>query len=634
MCGIAGILGGAGDPADAARVRAMVRIQAYRGPDGRRVEVLPGGVLGHNRLSIIDLSDRASQPMASADDRHVIVFNGEIYNYRELRRDLEAIGQRWRTDSDTEVLLASFRAWGEGCLDRLDGMFAFCILDTMDGTAFLARDRFGQKPLLFATRADGALLFASEAKALLAGGIVARPDRAVWGRYLAQASFDDTSETFFEGITQLEPGQCATFAPGRGLRARRWYDAGRIARRRISAADAEAELRALAIDAARLHMRSDVPVGVSLSGGFDSSALLACIHLADEIQPGLHCYSVDFPDYSERDWVEAAARHHGLNATIRTYQPDQFRASLSAMVWHLEGPVGGLMNSALAEVMQAARGDGVKVLQDGTGIDEAFAGYRNLHALHCGSAILAGDATSDAFLAEFAAHWGVTVTQARDEALKVASGPATAIDGTVPTRVDLLKPAWRHPSDRAARPTASDPLLQEQVAYLQVSKIPRNMRMKDRLSMAYGLELRLPFLDHRIVEYGLSLPPELLFLDGWSKSILRNALSGAMDEDVRTAVKRSVHTPQGPWLRRPPMADYVKALIESDSFAERGYFDVAAVGAAFGDFVAKGAANSFFVWQWINLEEWHRVFIDQDPVANPISLCPELLSSVVENHHA
>lgn len=628
MCGIAGILGSQNGPEDESRVRAMVRAQAHRGPDGQQIMRVPGAVLGHNRLAIIDLSARAAQPMISADGRHVLIYNGEIYNYRELRRELDRLpgAEPWRTDSDSEVLLATLRRWGPAGLHRLNGMFAFCLYDTVSGEAMLVRDRFGQKPVIMA-QFGKELLFASEVKALLAAGVAPTPDREMWARYLTMASIDEDHRTIFAGITQLLPGEYARFRPDAPLERHAWYRlADHVVPSARDAAEAAAELRELVTDACRIHMRADVPVGVSLSGGVDSSALLAGLSLAGELRPDVRCYSVDFgADYSERLWIEATARHHHLKADIRTYSPTAFHATLKAMIWQLEGPIGGLMNSALAEVMAAARGENVTVLQDGTGPDEAFAGYRNMHDVYVARLFADGNPGADAALAEYASHWGETPENARAHIGQALKRPLTAIDGTVPVRPDLLRPEWRLPAALDTEPLRGDYALRALLAnYLQVSKIPRNMRMKDRLSMGFGLELRLPFLDHRVVEFGLSLPPKLWFLGGRSKAILRDALAGTMDEDVRLAPKRSVHTPQGRWLRTEPMLSYVRRLIGSESFASRGFFDVGAVHSAFERFAADGAPNSFFVLQWINLEEWFRTFIDGDAVAQPAPLCPKL----------
>ncbi len=622
MCGIAGILGPV-TPDDHDRVRRMTQMLRHRGPNAIRSTVHSGAVLGHTRLSIIDLSDRGLQPMTSADGRHVMVFNGEIYNYRELRADL-ARDTRFQSASDSEVLLAAYRRWGADCLDRLIGMFAFCIFDTVEHTAFFARDRFGQKPLFFAEQ-HGKLLFASEIKPLLAAGVPATSDAATWARYLRHASYDDGPATYFAGISQLEPGECADYAePGRLVR-RRYYDvAATISEPQVTRAQAPAAVRECLVDAARLHMRSDVPVGVSLSGGLDSSALLATIDLAGELHDGVQCVSVDFGgDLTERPWIEAAADHHGLQAHIVGYTPQDFRADITPMMWQLEGPLGGLMNCALGAVMAHAQQCGITVIQDGTGLDEAFGGYRNHHNLYLGRLIAAQDPAADTALRDYARNWQVSEAQARSDGLAALHAKSTAIDGTSLVNEKVLHPRLRNVENAATVPTPTgDPLRDAFVDYLQVRKIPRNTRMKDRLSMAYGLELRLPFLDHRLVELALSLPADLLFLHGRSKSILREALTGAMAEDVRLAAKRSIQAPQGDWLRRQPMRGYVQDLIASQSFADRGLFDVAAARTAFAEFVDGAYDNSFFVWQWINVEAWHRIFIDGDPIATQTPLHP------------
>ncbi len=616
MCGIAGILG-TGDPADADRVVAMIDVMGHRGPDAGRVMSLFGAVLGHRRLSIIDLSARGLQPMRSSGGKggSWLIFNGEIYNYRELKVEL-ANSYRFSSDSDSEVLLAAWERWGEACLDRLNGMFAFCIWEPGKRRAFLARDRFGQKPLYF-TEHRNRLLFASEVKALLAAGVRAGPNRAAWARYLARASYDDTADSLFAGIAQLMPGECASFDLRQGIKVRRWYDVAKAFKpRQIDAPAAAAAVRELLIDTARLHMRADVPVGVSLSGGLDSSALLACLDEAGELHEGVRCISVDFGgDLTERPWIEAVARHHHLPFEILPYAPEAFHADIQPMMWHLEGPIGGLMNCALSPVMRAAREAGIKVIQDGTGLDEAFAGYRNHHDLYLGLVLRDRAPTAEADLAAYCRNWSTSEAQARQAAARALDGAVTAIDGTVAVRPELLAPDLVDLASEEARAGTGDLLRDALIDYLQVRKIPRNTRMKDRLSMAYGLELRLPFLDHRLVELALSLPAAHYFIDGRSKSIVREAMAGAMDDGVRTAVKRSIQAPQGPWLRREPMAGCVADLIASRSFGDRGLFDVAAVRDAFARFRRGAFDNSFFVWQWINVEEWFRMFVDGNPVA-------------------
>ena len=284
------------------------------------------------------------------------------------------------------------------------------------------------------------------------------------------------------------------------------------------------------------------------------------------------------------------------------------------------------MNCALGKVMEMARSYGFRVLQDGSGLDEAFAGYRNHHSLYVGLLLRDSDSRAEDAVQEFAINWGVDEATAVAAAKAELSGRVTTIDGTQPTRRDILDPCV---IERAADyapplPSSADSLRVSLADYLQVSKLPRNTRMKDRMAMAYGLELRLPFLDHRLIEFALSLPPAHFFLHGRSKSIVRESLAGAMDEEVRLAVKRSIQAPQGIWLMQEPMRSRVQEILDSESFADRGLFDVLAAKKAFGEFCEGAYNNSFFVWQWINAEMWHRAFIDGDPVDEPTPLCPQL----------
>lgn len=434
------------------------------------------------------------------------------------------------------------------------------------------------------------------------------------------ASFDDDADSFFAGITQLKPGECATWSPEGGLSRRDYYTlATRIPPRplEIGIDEAARHVRDLLVDSARLHMRSDVPVGVSLSGGLDSSALLACLNLGDQLNDGVHCFSFDFGgDFSERKWIEAAAGFYGLKADIRAFTPEEYQASIGPMMRYLEGPIGGLANCAFIKVMEAARSHGAVVLQDGSGLDEAFAGYRNHHNLYLGLMLDQNDRDADEAVHDYQTVWGVDEATARQAGLRelarTRANEQTAIDGTLPTRLDLVSPEFTEAHSGTAAPVRAgvDPFRDVLIDYLQVRKVPRNTRMKDRLSMAYGIELRLPFLDHRLIEYALSLPLGHYFLQGKTKAIVREALKGSMSEEVRTAPKRSILAPQGPWLRREPMKSYIGDLIGSQKFRSRGIFKQEAVQKAFETFCKDGADNSFFVWQWINVEEWFRTFID------------------------
>jgi asparagine synthase (glutamine-hydrolysing) len=610
MCGIAGILGATDAGAARATVKRMMGIQAHRGPDGRRVREYPGAVLGHVRLAIIDLEDRSLQPFETTDGRWSIVFNGEIYNYLELRRELED-GFEFRTESDTEVLLAAYLAWGVACLSRLRGMFAFCIYDAFERRALLARDHFGQKPLHYATLGD-VLVFASEVKGLIAAGLRPAASRVAWSQYLASGAFDHDPRTFFEGAWRLLPGEYAWVDSDGAIETHRYYDIRMANRPAIGRRDMDAaELRRLTAEVVALHTRADVPVGISLSGGFDSAAVLAGLAISGSLHGRTRAYSVVFPpDFSEERWMRQAAAHHDLELDLLEYTPDGFAADLAAMMYHLEGPIGGLMNCGLSRVVRAAREDGTIVLLGGMGLDEVFGGYRSIHEIYVRRGLRDGQPDAEVALAEYAHAYGLPVEAARQRLAGEQDVLRVSIDGTDGLAPGLLKPEIRELGHRASVEGDVQTALRE---YLQVSKIPRNMRMMDGLSMAFGVEYRSPFLDPVFVDYGLSLPVESYFAGGLTKVPMRRALADRMYPEVAWAAKRNVQAPQVAWLTRPPMSDFVRSLIGSGRFASRGYLDAKAAVEAFEAFCARPGPNSLFVWQWLNLELWHRLFVDDEP---------------------
>ena len=615
MCGIAAIIGDI-TPEDKTNIQNMVSAQLHRGPDGNNIFEANKAFLGHARLKIIDLSDRAEQPMKSNNNRYIITFNGEIYNYIELKNQLK-ISYKFKTTSDTEVLLAAWEVWGEKCLDYISGMYAFCIYDTQEEKTFMARDPMGQKPLYY-TIHNNRLILSSEVKAILSTGIKSIPNTKVWHRYITTATYDDTSETYFKNIDQLLPGECATFDIKNGFKKKRYY---RLSEKYNLSKDdfneSVIKVKESIIKACDIHMRSDVPIALMLSGGIDSSAMLAALHMANKLS-NVSCFSVDFgKDFTEEPWIKAAAQHYGSKYYIDTFTEEDFKASITQTIWHLEGPAGGLMNCAFIKVMDRALRTNTPVLLDGSGGDECFGGYKNHHNLYLGGELKNNTLSSEKALKEYMQVWGVNEGYARKAAefeLSNINSLYTSIDGTVPVKNEALNKIFL---DQKLLPSASngntgDVLKDSMIQYLQGSKIPRNMRMMDRISMAYGIELRLPFLDTQLVELGLNLPSSFYFHNGYTKGIIREAFKGVMPDDVRLSTKRSIQAPQGLWLRKDPMRKYVYDLINSDSFKDRGIFNSKTCNSLFENFCKGKFSNSFFVWQWINVEEWFRTFIDND----------------------
>ena len=565
MCGIAGIFGAEGAEA---RMASMLRVQGHRGPDGTGTFTSPrgGAVLGHNRLAIIDLSGGGRQPMASPDGRRWIVFNGEIYNYRELARELSG-RHEFRSRSDTEVLLAAYDAWGEACLDRLIGMFAFAIWDEETATVWAARDRFGVKPLHHAVGPGGELVLASEIKAIHAAGIAREPDDASWAAYLSAGASDFSERTFWKGVSALPAGHALTWRGGR-TRIACWYDlaerAGAEIDPRPEARVAE-EYRALLSESVSLRFRSDVPVAINLSGGLDSSTLLGLVQeiRGDDDDIFAFTFSTGDPKYDELPWVRAmlsTTRHPLVECRLDVADVPALAASVAETE---DEPFGGVPTLAYARLFEAARERGIVVLLDGQGMDEQWAGYDYYRGV------------------------GAPLVQGTRES---------------PVRPETLLPEFRAGALRFSPPSPfPDRLRNLQYRDLRFSKIPRALRFNDRASMRASTELREPFLDHRLVELAFRQPEERKISNATGKWLLRKIAAPLLPASVGEAPKRPVQTPQREWLRGPLRAWADACIEEALSGIGAPWLDRAAVRRVWHDYARGASDNSFYVWQWVNL---------------------------------
>ena len=565
MCGISGLFG---HTVDAPRVGAMVAAQHHRGPDdsGVYLDPLGRGALGHNRLAIIDPSPAGHGPMASHDGRYWISFNGEIYNYLELRRELG--DHPYRSETDTEVVLAAFERWGPACLDRFVGMFALLVWDEQEGRLFAARDRFGVKPLVYAALPDGGLALASEARALHAAGVPTRHDEIAWATYLTTGLHDHGERTFWAGVHALRPGHWLTWEDGR-VAVGAWYDlADRVGPEldgRATVAVA-ADCLGLLEEAVMLRFRSDVPVGINLSGGLDSSLLF---RLTDRIAGGRGIRAYTFvtgdPRYDELPWVRAMTETIGQELVVCRLDPADVPLQAARVQRHQDGPFGGLPTLAYAQLFETARAGGCTVLLDGQGLDEQWAGY-------------------DYY------------TSADRETHIVQATGARFV------RPECLTPEFRGLGEWFA-PPAPFPDEMRNLQYRDVAhtKIPRSMRFNDRISMHASVELREPFLDHRLFELALRQPEHRKVRDGERKWLLRELEGLAIPSAVRHAPKRPLQTPQREWLRGP-LADWAEETIEAGlATLGRDWFDAARVRREWAEYRAHGGDNSFFAWQWINV---------------------------------
>ncbi len=571
MCGIAFTSNPFGIANELDRMIAALR---HRGPDDSGAKFVAAGAAGlaHTRLSVLDLSARGHQPMISADGCHTIVFNGEIYNYPELRAELR--DYPFVSHTDTEVVLAAYQRWGRACLHRFIGMFAFLIWDETEGRLWGARDRFGVKPLYYHQGPDGILRIASEIGALRAAGVGAKPDASAWAAYLAKGLSDHTEATFWEGVRALPPGSELAWSPSVGLRISTWYDpadalrAGEDERDDAAVAD---ELLALLEETVRLRFRADVPVGICLSGGLDSSLLLGLVHRVQGPDSTVEAFSFACgdPAYDETPWIETMLRATRHPWRLCRLDPADVPRLAAAVQRTQDGPFGGLPTLGMARVHARARERGVVVLLDGNGVDEAWAGY------------------------DYYAR--VAELDATRAPIQGVRAPDLSLTSVLQPDFAALAADWTPP-----RPSR-DPLRNAQFRDLRHTKIPRALRFNDRVSMLYSRELREPFLDHRIVELGLRQPAHRKIGGGQGKRLVREIARRIIPCAVSEAPKRPVQTPQREWLRGP-LAAWAEARLESAlSGWGRDWLQPDAARALVQRYVREGGENSFPIWQLVNL---------------------------------
>ena len=569
MCGIAGIV--SLDGFDPQTLIAMTQMISYRGPSGygfayslaepqSRVEIHHGDEelpkisrpvvgLGNRRLAILDLSSSGNQPMLSIDGRYCVTYNGEIYNYRELRYELEKLGHQFHSSGDTEVLLHSYQQWGEDCLRRFNGMWSFALLDRTKQKLFCARDRFGVKPFYFVAN-ERAFFFASEIKQVLsASGCKRMANAAVIADFLEWGLQDHLEETSFEGVSQLLGGHSLSLALNAPLRprTRKYWELQARPEYPIARESAVEEFRARFADAVNLRMRSDVPVGVSLSGGLDSSAIL-CQAKRNSPHATFEAFSACFNDSAldERGYISAILA--ATNSRQHWLFPDgeSFWKSLDEIVYHQDEPVGGPSVFAQWSVMGEAKRMNVPVLLGGQGGDEALCGYRKYYLFHLWHLFThANYRVIPEFLAlarsGTSSYWSAGSINRYLPAVFRKNGSAIE---------RLATPALR----RASKNTAStvgpaSSISERQKIDLQISSLPKLLRHEDRNSMAHSIESRLPFLDYRLVEFAVGCPASLKLRDGWSKWLLRESMAGTLPEHVRLRKsKLGFNTPEAAWI--------------------------------------------------------------------------------------
>ncbi len=649
MCGFAGLALSKPGVVEAPLLRELLRRLAHRGPDdsgwlaagpeglraGRRVDGDLAGeaILLHQRLSILDLSPAGHQPMTTRDGRYSIVFNGEIYNYVELRAELEGLGERFSSGSDTEVLLAAYARWGAEALPRLTGMFAFAVLDRQQRRLFLARDPFGIKPLYYGRWRHG-FAFASQIGALLAlpgVGTGANPRRV--HSYLRFGITDNGADTFFADVSQLPAGhslEVSLNGPTAAEPVRYWQPAlnGTLD---LSFSEAAARLRELFVESVRLHLRSDVPVGAALSGGIDSSSIAVVMRELGGPDLELHAFSYvsDDPPLSEERWIRLAGAAAGATVHAVTPAPSELVAGLDRAIEVHEEPFESMTMYVQLRVAQLAHEAGIKVVLNGQGADEVLGGYTISLTARLASLVRQGRWIEAAlFLGRLR---GQPVERSlrslvRTEGLVVPS-PLRGLARRMlaePPMPAWLRAGWFEESGvTPPKPWAPKGrnILRERLALdLEQTRLPMLLRYEDRNWMAHSIECRVPFLTPRLVGFLLSLPEKYLVApDGTRKAVFRAAMRGlAPDEILDRKDKIGYLTPERLWLLE--LRDWVEGILASPA-AERALpLDPAAVRADWEAAVRGGpAAVESRFWRCLNFVRWvDRFDVSFDAVAAPM----------------
>lgn len=565
MCGIVGAIGLTQEPAPDLVERVLESIR-HRGPDASGHVFRDGTWLGSRRLKILDLRDEANQPMADEASGVVLVYNGEIYNYLELRHELEGKGHRFETSGDTEVLLRGYLEWGDELFGRCNGMWALAIYDPRRRRTVLCRDRFGEKPLYLGRTAAGACWFGSEAATLrLAGAGSGRFDASRVLNFLLFGDAEDPGASFFDGISQVKPGHLLLVSAAGVIEEREWWKLSEFARERWSAPPAPPEKIEEALDrAVRLRLRSDVLVGSSLSGGIDSSTILGSIRSLDASR-AIHVFTASFPGQPVDEWDRASSVADQFNAIAHRVEPtlEGFLDNLPLLVRRQGGPFDSPSVYAQWCVMEEAAAAGVTVLLDGQGADETWGGYRKYVWFAVGEALLRADLGSARGII---GQWRSARDLPRPDALQVGGLALPAAGRQLARRALRQLQRWAGPAlldaelvDPQGIKTGGPLLRQAAVADGGRVILPRLLRYADRNSMAWSRELRLPFLDLEVVGHAFSSGWRSGLESGWTKEALRRVAARRLPEEiVWRRGKTAYDVPEASWLPQPLVRDRVR----------------------------------------------------------------------------
>lgn len=611
MCGISGIVKFDGSSPEKGKITRMMQRQKHRGPDDEGVFLYKSVGLGFVRLSVLELSELGRQPMFDETGDYVIVHNGEIYNYVELRKELIEKGIKFKSNSDTEVLLKMYIEYGKECLDRLNGMFAFVIFDKKNNIVFGARDRFGVKPLYYFYNKEQ-FIFSSEIPPILdVYGQPNKPNELAIYEYLLHNRTDQTENTFFEGVKKLQHGHCFEIKNNH-LVINRWYNVAD----KIKKCDFDTDkYKELLIDAVKLRLRSDVPVGVCLSGGLDSSAITSII--AKELNnKEIQTFSAVYEKGERGDESDFINLYKDELANMYFITPDSsmLLSDLEHFVRIHAEPIPSTSPFAQYCVMSLAKNN-VVVTIDGQGADEALAGYHYFFGFYFKE--LLKQAKLKRFFKEISQYWKKHKSVNGIKFLAYFLLPSF-----IKSKVSVFEKSYLN-SDFVKRITSSGKTTIVSKLYGSKNlndalinhfeyKLEHLLKWSDRNSMAFSLESRTPFLDYRLVEYALSMPSDYKIRNGETKYVLRQAMKGLLPEAIRKRNdKIGFETPQDEWFRTKEFQSLIVEILNSETFRNRGFINPQKAVDLYSKHLKEEVNISKEIWKWIHLELWFREFIDK-----------------------
>lgn len=607
MCGIAGIINLNSSKVNRDKLDLMIQKMNHRGPDDHGVYLNNNVGLGFVRLSILDLSSAGHQPMLSPDKRFVIIYNGEIFNYLELKKELEDEGYTFKTTTDTEVLLNAYIHWGKSCLDKFNGMWAFVIYDSQENEIFGARDRFGIKPFYYTINNDN-LIFASEIPPILEVlNKKIEPNMDSIFDYLVFNRTDQNENTFFKHIQKLKHGHYFKYKNG-NMSIRKWYDLKENLKKPFLNSH---EYNDLLLNSIELRLRSDVPVGICFSGGLDSSSILS---LVQSKSININTFSAIYKEGETGDetkfinlYKDRVDKMNFINPTAETLFDD-----LNDLIETHAEPIPDTSPYAQYKVMQLAKKK-VTVTLDGQGADEQLGGYHYFFGLYFKE--LLKKLKWLKLLREIIAY-----KKNHSSNLGIKSFGFFLLPSFLRTKLQIQRKGYltqhfletNYTNSSISETLYNSRTLKEGFIDHFEYKLEHLLKWEDRNSMRFSIEARVPFLDHRLVEKTLSLQNNMFISNGTTKVILRDAMKGLIPEEIRIRQdKIGFGTPEAEWFRRDFFKDYIIELLNSESLKRRNIIDPKKAKEMYLQHLNGQTDISKEIWKWINLELWFRKFIDQ-----------------------